>query len=43
MHGVINIIRDYNLILISINSVERFQIVSRIFSNAKLKKRTQKE
>lgn len=24
MHGVLNIIRDYNLILISINPVERF-------------------
>jgi hypothetical protein len=24
MHGILNIIRDYNLILISINSVERF-------------------
>jgi len=26
MHGILNIIRDYNLILISINSVERFHI-----------------
>jgi hypothetical protein len=26
MHGVLNLIRDYNLILISINSVERFRI-----------------
>jgi hypothetical protein len=26
MHGVLNIIRDYNLILISINSAERFSI-----------------
>ena len=26
LHGVLNIIRDYNLILISINSVERFLI-----------------
>ena len=26
MHGVLNIIRDYNLIFISINSVERFHI-----------------
>jgi hypothetical protein len=26
MHGVLNIIRNYNLILISINSVERFHI-----------------
>jgi hypothetical protein len=26
MHGILNIIRDYNLILISINTVERFHI-----------------
>ncbi|MGB8489931.1 MAG: hypothetical protein WCE64_02640 [Bacteroidales bacterium] len=26
MHGVLDIIRDYNLIVISINSVERFQV-----------------
>ena len=26
MYGVLNIIRDYNLILISINSAERFHI-----------------
>ena len=38
MHKVLNIIRDYNLILISINPVERFHIVSCIFSNLKLKK-----
>jgi hypothetical protein len=38
MHKVLNIIRDYNLILISINPEERFHIVSSIFSNLKLKK-----
>jgi hypothetical protein len=26
MHGILNIMRDYNLILISIKSVERFHI-----------------
>ena len=31
MHGVLNIIRDYNLILISINPVERKHNVLRIF------------
>jgi hypothetical protein len=38
MHKVLNILRNYNLILISINSVERFHIVSCFFSNVKLKK-----
>jgi len=31
MHGVLNIIRDYNLILISINPVERFHLKRFIF------------
>jgi hypothetical protein len=38
IHKILNILSDYNLILISINSVERFNVVSCIFSNAKLKK-----
>jgi len=32
MHDVLDIVNDHELILISINSVERFQIASRIFS-----------
>jgi hypothetical protein len=38
MYKVLNIIRDYNLILISINREVRSNIVSCIFSNLKLKK-----
>ena len=32
MHRVLNVIKDYNLILISINSVERFSI-KKLFKN----------
>ena len=38
MDKILNIIRDYNLIPISINQEERFHIVSGIFSNLKQKK-----
>ena len=38
MHKILNIIRYYNLILISINTEERFHIVSCIFSNVNFKK-----
>ena len=31
MHGILNIIRDYNLILISINTVERYHLKRFIF------------
>jgi hypothetical protein len=35
VHEILNIIRDHNMILISIKPAKRFQIVSRIFSNLK--------